>query len=71
MASCDLNVVSSTLLFGLVKDVDVPLGLVSGRNVETGVLVLSDARDLLVVLLGESDLLEVGFDTLWITTLLA
>lgn len=63
---CNLDLVSGILLLGLVEDVNAPLRLVGGRNVETGMLVLSDTSDLLIVFLRKGNLLEVGLDALCI-----
>lgn len=54
----------SILLLGLIEDVDGPSRLVGGvRNVVAATLLLADLLNLLEVLLGELDLLEVVADT--------
>lgn len=63
MRHLDNDLVWCLLLFRLVEDVDGPSGLIGNiRNVESSSLLLSNLLDLLEILLGQFNLLEVLLD---------
>lgn len=63
--SCNADLVPSRLLALLVKDVDVPPGVVVVRGVEPKVAVLADGGDGVVVFLCEFYLFEVRDDAVY------
>ena len=65
LLSRNLDLVRRARLLGLAKDVDVPEGRVRRLDVVPPALRAPEVAQLLVVLVRELDLLEVGLDTCW------